>query len=67
MDIRRNSRKKSSLTIRDIAYLLDIPVDGVKDLIRERAFPIILRDGSVRVPAKAFYDWYTYVCLGGAA
>ena len=69
IDIRYNNhnRKTMSLSVRDIAYLLDIPEDGVKDLIRENAFPIILRDGGVRIPARDFYDWYTYVCMVGAA
>ena len=67
IDISHNNSKTTFLSVRDIAYLLDLPTDGVRDLIRDNALPITLRDGGVRIPAKDFFAWYTYTCLGGAA
>lgn len=40
------------LTLPDIAELLDLPVNRVHQLIRERAMLAVRRDGVLRVPAE---------------
>lgn len=40
------------LTLPDIAEMLDLPVNRVHQLIRERQFLAVRRDGVLRVPAE---------------
>ena len=57
----------ATLKIHDISYLMGIPTDEVKKLIRHSELPVVIHRGVIRVPAEAFYQWYEYNCWGGAA
>ncbi len=62
-----NNRRAKLLSARDIAFFLNIPLDEARALVREMNIPFEIRNGSMRVPAGAFFDWYSYTFLGGVA